>query len=790
MMHHLQTLQSIASRQRYQTATIRDFSGGLNVMDSEFNMNSLYVVRADNVQIQDDKTIEVRPGCRLFADGEDGAITDQGTVSLTVDTTNTSNIVQITDTAHGLSTGDHVEISSFASAIGGIPATDFDKRHCITVTGANTYTIRTATTATSTVSAARGFDLQYNTHTISGVIVNKVHYQQNEIVVDTTGEVFKVNSTGTVTRIWDDTFARSLSGAPAAWSPTSFVSFAVFKGDLIVCNGVDKPLLINLDNAPEVNYLQDLGTSSNANTPICRYVIAMPNYVVMAGDPTNPDVIHVSHTGASGTWQTDPAPNVGTQVEMGSFTPSNDATIKGLGRFRDLLLVAFNDSIVPVSLGNIDTTPAHIIVPNDAIEQHGAISHRTMLSIGDDFLSCDDAGVPSIARALYTGAIRPERQSELVERLLQNNIERLSVGGTEDDVFAIFNRLNRQYMLFMPNHENGITRDLVFQPIEPTTVGGGEVIVEFAGPHNLRVGETFTLSGLSAVSGITALQLNTTHTVTAIVDDYKIKIETAGTATSAGVAGGGSAGACTYIYSETFVYVYKYTPRRKLKAWSVYRGWTWKCASVTELGRVIFGDNRQLYVMGNRNDPIHADFEGTFDGSWATSTAYTVGQRIKSPTTNVIYKCLVAHTSDSTGTMEDNIVRAPQLWEQYFGDPIDWAFETPWFDNDRRMSLKHNKLIAMDTVGQGTFTLRVYGDNIRYDVDGNDAPYMELSFSASGAGGYGDPDPPYGGVRLTGDKRPWPADYPYKIAKYEVFGSTTRQMRIASISTAYTRGGP
>jgi len=73
-------------------------------------------------------------------------------------TTNGSLVITVTQTAHGLTTGNWVYISG-SSDIGGIPASDINTNFTVTVTGTNTYTVTTQGTATSTVSAGGGSNI-------------------------------------------------------------------------------------------------------------------------------------------------------------------------------------------------------------------------------------------------------------------------------------------------------------------------------------------------------------------------------------------------------------------------------------------------------------------------------------------------------------------------------------------------------------------------------------------------------------------------------------------------------
>jgi hypothetical protein len=63
---------------------------------------------------------------------------------------NTSNVVTVTRVNHGLSNGTAIIIGGVTSAIGGIPISQLNGSHVITVANANAYTFTTSNTATST----------------------------------------------------------------------------------------------------------------------------------------------------------------------------------------------------------------------------------------------------------------------------------------------------------------------------------------------------------------------------------------------------------------------------------------------------------------------------------------------------------------------------------------------------------------------------------------------------------------------------------------------------------------
>ena len=252
-----------------------------------------------------------------------------------------------------------------------------------------------------------GTKLFAETSSILDKIIGCEYYNANIICVGQNGKIVRVDGTGSAYEIWSDDWAEILPGNPSGWGTAlDFVSFTIFAGSLIIANGVNKPLII--DTTMVCKYLNDPATGSNINTPIGRYVLAHGRYTIMAGDPTDSDLLHISSTDTSGVWVNDPGPNDAITLSLGSRVPSGDNIIKGLGSFRDKILVFFEDSVLPGTLG-IFSESDHLPTFDDAIESHGAISHRTVQTVGEDVLFCDQVGVSSINRALFTGGIKPER---------------------------------------------------------------------------------------------------------------------------------------------------------------------------------------------------------------------------------------------------------------------------------------------------------------------------------------------------------------------------------------------
>ena len=283
-------------------------------------------------------------------------------------------------------------------------------------------------------------------------ILNMEYYSGHIIAVGSNGKIVRINSVGEVILIWDDTWAATLPGSPSGWSSgLTVVNFAVFNGFLVVVNGVNKPLMIN--TGLTVTYLNDLATGSNLNAPITRYVRAHSRYLVFAGDLLAPSVLYITSIDTIGTFYGDPAPNDGVNVDLSSRVPSGEVEITGLGRYRDQLVVSFNDVLIPGTLGIYDASGNHVPTFDDALEEHGSISHRAIHNLGDDMLFADNVGVPSISRALFTGSLRPQRESSLIDPAIQRQINKVdTIEGLLRHVFAVYDSIQGNYMLFIPSH--------------------------------------------------------------------------------------------------------------------------------------------------------------------------------------------------------------------------------------------------------------------------------------------------------------------------------------------------
>lgn len=753
------------STMELEDATVREFSGGLNVIDNDLNLSSRYAKVLDNLVLQRDGSIGLRYGTKLFAD-LGAAIAIGMTASGNIQTTNTSNIIKVEFTSITGSDiytpipGHTINIWGVAAPVNGIPFAEINTNHVVVavdlVSSPKTFSVQVSTNATSTGTVAAAAvstwsNLNQNFFGSSDQIVDGEYFQDYLIVTSTRGEIAMIDSSGKAMIIWNEDIADSITNpvtfsldatspvsttnlsstveitfstphgltngttvtfagltdtggivaanlniaaaitvvsptvvsytagaaasstatgggsvgtaswdeSPGFWSATSFVCYEIFNGELTVHNGIDKPLLINIDaffagdSQYPCNYLVDLATGSNVNVPIGRYAKAINRHLIIAGDPVDPTKLHISNIDTSGTWYDDPAPNNGTYFDIGSIVPGNSQAITGMEHYRDALLVYTDDTTVAIVIGEYDASNNHIISVNDVIEKHGTVTHRSLANIGNDVLSCDVVGVPSISRALFTGALRPDRASELVDPDIQEKITALTVGATADNVFALYNIIDGQYMLFIPNNSD----------IDAAT--------------------------------------------------------------------------------ETICYVYTQIDSLKIKAWARFRGWKFRGGTVSKLGILFFfGDDAKVYYYtsdtATGGAPLYADF-----------------------------------------------IDDPDIAEPSMGDEIEFTWEFPWSDFQQRFRIKQTRHIGIDSSGQALFTVSMFVDNL------TDSPQLSMQMSGGdslgfGEGGFGDGG--FGGYRRTAIEQlyAWPARF--KIAKLKFTGSTRDNIQFISITLSFLRG--
>ena len=109
-----------------------------------------------------------------------------------IDIIDTNGNIVITDTNHGLITGHKITISGIDGTLGGISASLINGTHIIERVDANSYKIKVNSTSVIT-SYTNEFTVTFDNKNIVGRIVNMIYFQDNLIVVSSSGQVIAVD---------------------------------------------------------------------------------------------------------------------------------------------------------------------------------------------------------------------------------------------------------------------------------------------------------------------------------------------------------------------------------------------------------------------------------------------------------------------------------------------------------------------------------------------------------------------------------------------------------------------
>lgn len=246
----------------------------------------------------------------------------------------------------------------------------------------------------------------------------------------------------------------------------------------------------------------------------------------------------------------------------------------------------------------------------------------------------------------------------------------------------------------------------------------------------------------------------------------------------------------TGIDDQKRVFTFTFNDKMRIRAWSEFVGWTFRCACSSGLGRVFLAKGMRIYQYGNEafDEEFSADLIGEYDANWANNTVYAPGERIRDTVSNDVYICAVGHTSAVAGTFEADRTARPTLWDVYEGEDIEADWELPWMDAGARARLKRMAFLSLDTAGTSKFNVDIFVDNIYLDINGDYDPALTLEYTGGDSPGYGGGDQPYGGGRRTRDERLWSHPVKFKIAKLRIHAMTKLPLRVITINILHAEG--
>lgn len=788
-------------------ASLRDFGGGWNVADAEYNLASRFLTVADNVTIGIDNGISPRAGNAYFLDFYDGTVYSSVEVTANVQTF-TAGYIHLTITAHTYNSGDHITIDGMAT-IDGIPADELNAQHGVIKVNANTIRIQTRTSGTAGVTAARTYTHTRDTHTLGGNIIDCAFFQNYVIVFSNLGEVARGHyQTGVKTKIWNIALANATAGNPRGWGPCDHVSFDTWKQTLIVVNGRDNDKPIEIDNertslAP-TQYLVDPASSSNTFVYSADFVLTHGSYLLLVGannpntpSTNTPTLVEVSAAGTSGVFTGNPAPDDATQIDLGQVTTTVDPHITGVSSIRDNVFVSLYDTAMLGTLGTYDSNGKHKPDFKDQLPQHGSLNHRVIKNIGNDLFMCDYAGVPAFTQSQMSNTIVPERYSQLIDPAMVKHFARLSDYTRRFRIWAIFNTRDRQYMIFAPKFDeassfSGDDNGIYCVPdLSPFSL-----VLVAANNHTVSAGDLVSVSGAVDFTGLPASSVNGTRRVVAVINENNFIMEVGSVPTISGVSGGGTAIEFAPVNDEFIGYIFQYNPALKIRRWTRYRNLNFVAGTLSKDGTVYMCKDGRVFIWGTSDRNYTADDIGEWDYTWTPATNYIVGDRVKqSSSDNTIYECIVNNTS--SGTFQTDVIESDN-WQVYKGHPIEWVAETPWSDYGKRAYKKINKYIKCDTTGTAKFNVKTFVDNIYRDYysdkyyNGNEIGYdvsvVDYSFIGRDAGGFGVGMQSYGlGMRTREQPN---IEYPFEcqLAKLRFSGTTTEPVKVIGVTLLYHLG--
>jgi microcystin-dependent protein len=129
-------------------------------------------------------------------------------------------------------------------------------------------------------------------------------------------------------------------------------------------------------------------------------------------------------------------------------------------------------------------------------------------------------------------------------------------------------------------------------------------------------------------------------------------------------------------------------------------------------------------------------------GAWENATAYIVGDRVVNTTNNTIYQCLVAHTSASTGTFDDEITAHPTYWKSLASSVSirAWVTATQYSAGEYITDSSRTGIATVTFTSGASYDDDVTADNIVTIVDTSAFDAVNVAIHATAAATLADGD--------------------------------------------------
>ena len=325
----------------------------------------------------------------------------------------------------------------------------------------------------STIKKRNGFKLVKNLYSEmeEDEIINEIFYFQLHVVVVTNqGRVLTVDDEGDVDVIFDSDIATSQS--TTIWSyPEARCFGAVGSGRLILSNGYDKPLQVNLSPDPgedSCHYLLDPGTGSNAKVPVI-YKACMVNHY-MCCSVLGSNKIYVSAKNQIGVWadENDISGVESTQegacwIDVDQIVGIPNQNIVDLGSFKNLLCVVTEYHIVLIELDTYTEATAwsddentnvtvrnHVPNVNIVIENAGGATVGSLQGTMRTLLFLSTNGLNEIERNAVSQNFVP---TSLSEKILPYVKTKLTSAVFENGVWSFVDKQKYTYGIKFADNE-------------------------------------------------------------------------------------------------------------------------------------------------------------------------------------------------------------------------------------------------------------------------------------------------------------------------------------------------